>query len=99
MYAHEVLDDSVERGAFVTESELLALGGLTGAQSPEVLHSLWNGPTVSSETRERVLPSSLSIETHDDTTEGFSSVLNVEEDLVISYNLDRPITRRRGAAW
>lgn len=41
---HEVLDDSVEAGSLVSESEILTIGGLSSAQCPEVLYGLGNGP-------------------------------------------------------
>jgi hypothetical protein len=81
MNLHEVLDDTVEGRALVSESKILALSSLAGTKSPEVFDSLWDGSTV----RFISLPfrrgNSLSVQSHDDTTEWLSSVFNVKVDL------------------
>jgi hypothetical protein len=78
---HEVLDNSVESRSLVSVSKILTLGSLSSAQSPKVLYSLGDSPTLSAMPHETRRLSSLPVESHDDPAHGFTSMFDIEVNL------------------
>lgn len=64
---HKVLDNSVERRALIAVTKVLPIRVLTSSKRTEVLGSLGH---------------SLAVKTHDDSTEGLTTMFNVKVDLV-----------------